>query len=107
MGALPVRRGGAVRRPPTGSLPAGTALLLLAAALASLVNPAAAVARRSILSGLEAPPAAPAKAQAPGAPPPGAQQGMADGKPLQPPVAAKRPHKMEQNGDVRVDDYYW
>jgi hypothetical protein len=122
MGALPARRGGAARRapgPPTGT-PAGAALFLLAAGLASLANPAVAAGRRSILSGLEAP----AKAQAPGAAQPGAaqpgaqpgtqlgalpgaQQGAADGQRLQPPVAAKRPHKMEQNGDVRVDDYYW
>jgi len=23
------------------------------------------------------------------------------------PVAEKRPHELEQHGDVRVDDYYW
>ena len=26
---------------------------------------------------------------------------------MQPPVARKRPHRLEMHGDVRVDDYYW
>ena len=26
---------------------------------------------------------------------------------MQPPIAAKRPHRLELHGDVRVDDYYW
>ena len=27
--------------------------------------------------------------------------------PARPPVASKRPHRLERHGDVRVDDYYW
>ena len=26
---------------------------------------------------------------------------------MKPPIAARRPHRLEQHGDVRVDEYYW